>query len=176
MELQTEPSRSVPCHNEPWRTESYHAVEKRHNRAFTSGSITRTCWGATSNPPINLGGREPNCIDTLFSIVCRTQQDIFGRSFHAVKILLEVPASRDWFLDLYVVVLSEQRPETEIRHEASELTTLKPSSEGVGIPRPLRFRVDLEICARRRALRPEAQEVAGLAERSPEDTGGRRTP
>ncbi len=30
-----------------------------------------------------------------FSIVCRTQWEIFGRSFHAVKILLEVPASRD---------------------------------------------------------------------------------
>ncbi len=42
-----------------------------------------------------------------FSIVCRTQRDIFGRSFHAVKFLLEVPASRDWFLDLYVVVQSE---------------------------------------------------------------------
>ncbi len=111
-----------------------------------------------------------------FSIICRTQRDIFGRSFHAVKILLEVPASRDWFLDLYVVVQSERRSETANRQEASELTALKPSSEGAGIPRPLRFRVDLEICARRRPLRPEAHEVAGLAERSPEDTGGRRTP
>ncbi len=74
-----------------------------------------------------------------FSIICRTQRDIFGRSFHAVKILLEVSASRDWFLDLYVVVQSERRSETANRQEASELTTLKPSSEGAGIPRPLRF-------------------------------------
>ncbi len=31
------------------------------NRAFTSCSITRTCWGATlvDNTPINLGGRDP---------------------------------------------------------------------------------------------------------------------
>ncbi len=62
------------------------------NRAFTSCSITRTCWGATlvENTPINLGGRHPNCIWYPFSIVCRTQRDIFGRSFHAAKILLEV--------------------------------------------------------------------------------------
>ncbi len=148
------------------------------NRAFTSFSITRTCWGATSveNTPINLGGRDPNCIWYPFSIVCRTQRDIFGRSFHAVKILLEVPAFRDWFLDLYVVVQSEWHPEMANRQEASELTALKPSSEGAGIPRPLRFRVDPEICARRRPLRPEALEVAGLAEQSSEDTEGRRTP
>ncbi len=56
-------------------------------------------------------GETQTVFDTLFSIVCRTQRDIFGRSFHAVKILLEVPASRDWFLDLYVVVQSERRPE-----------------------------------------------------------------
>ncbi len=100
-----------------------------------------------------------------FSIICRTQRDIFGRSFHAVKILQEVPASRDWFLDLYVVVQSERRSETANRQEASELTTLKPSSEGAGIPRPLRFWVDPEICARQRPLRPEAHEVARLADR-----------
>ncbi len=51
------------------------------NRAFTSCSITRTCWEASlvENTPINLGGRDPNCIDTLLSIIGRTQQDIFGR-------------------------------------------------------------------------------------------------
>ncbi len=65
---------------------------------------------------------------------------------------------------------SERRPETVNRQETSELTTLKPSSEGAGISRPLRFRVEPEICAHRRPLRPEAQEEAGLAERSPEDT------
>ncbi len=134
-------------------------------RGFTSCSITRTCWGATlvKNTPIN-----------SFSIICRTQRDIFVRSFHVVKILLEVPASRDWFLDLYVVVQSERHSEMANQQESSELTALKPSSEGAVIPRPLRFRVDLEICARRRPLCPEAHEVAGLAERSPEDTGGRR--
>ncbi len=148
------------------------------NRASTSCSITRTCWGATSveNTPINLGGRDPNCIWYPFSIVCRTQQDIFGRSFHAVKILLELPESRDWFLDLYVVVQSERCPETANGEEASKLTALKPSSEGAGIPRPLRFRVDPETCACRRPLCPEAHEVAGLAEWSPEDTEGRQTP
>ncbi len=38
------------------------------NRAFTSCSITRTCWGGTSveNTLINLRRRDPNCIDTLF--------------------------------------------------------------------------------------------------------------
>ncbi len=37
------------------------------NRAFISCSITRTCWGATlvENTPINLGGRDPNCIDIV---------------------------------------------------------------------------------------------------------------
>ncbi len=34
---------------------------------------------------------------------------------------------------------SERHPETANRQEASELTTLKPSSEGAGIPRPLRL-------------------------------------
>ncbi len=63
------------------------------------------------------------------------------------KIILEVPASRDWFLDLYVFVWTEQRPETVNRQDASELTALKSSSEGAGTPRPLRFRVDLEIYA-----------------------------
>ncbi len=82
-------------------------------------------------------------------------------------------STRDWFLDLYVFVQSEQRFETAYRPELSELTALKPSSEGAGIPRPLRFRVALEICVRRRPLRPEAHEVAGLAEWSPEDPGGR---
>ncbi len=65
---------------------------------------------------------------------------------------------------------SERRPEMANRQEASELTALKPSSEGAGIPRPLRFQVDLEICAHQRPLHPEAHEVAGLAERSLEDT------
>ncbi len=37
------------------------------NRAFTSCSITRTCWGAT------LGGKHPH---KSFFIVCRTQPDI----------------------------------------------------------------------------------------------------
>ncbi len=92
------------------------------------------------------------------------------------KIILEVPASRDWFLDLYVFVQSEQRPEMVNRQDASELTGLKHSSEGAGISRPLRFRVDLEICARRRPQHPEAHEVAGLADRSPEDIEGRRAP
>ncbi len=57
------------------------------NRAFISSSITRTCWGATSvdKTPMNLGGRDPNCIWYFFSIVCKTQWGIFGRSFHAVK-------------------------------------------------------------------------------------------
>ncbi len=148
------------------------------NRAFTSCSITRTCWGATSveNTPINLGGQHPNCIWYPFSIVCRTQRDIFGRSFHAAKILLEVPACQDWFLDLYVVVQSERHPETANRQEASELTALKHSLEGAGIPRPLRFQVNPEIFACRRPLHPEVHEVAGLAERSPEDTEGRQTP
>ncbi len=91
------------------------------------------------NPPINLGRVRPELYWYPFSIVCRTQRDIFGRSFHTVKFLLEVPASRDWFLDLYVVVQSERHPETANRQEASELTTLKPSSEGAGIPRPLRL-------------------------------------
>ncbi len=53
--------------------------------------------------------------------------------------LLEVPASGDWFLDLYVVVQSERHPETANRQEASELTALKPSSEGAGIPKATRF-------------------------------------
>ncbi len=99
-----------------------------------------------------------------------------GRSFHAVKFLLEVPASRDWFLDLYVVVQLEQRPEMANRQEASELAALKPSSEGAGIPRPQCIRVDLKICTFRRPLRPEAHEMAGLAEQSPENPEGRRTP
>ncbi len=34
---------------------------------------------------MNLGGRDPNCIWYPFSIVCRTQWDIFGRSSHAAK-------------------------------------------------------------------------------------------
>ncbi len=57
------------------------------NRAFISCSNTRTCWWATSvdKTPMNLGGRDPNCIWYPFSIVCRTQWDIFGRSFHAIK-------------------------------------------------------------------------------------------
>ncbi len=92
------------------------------------------------------------------------------------KIILEVPASRDWFLDLYVFVQSERHPEAVNRQETSELTVPKSSSERVGILRPLRFRVDLGICARRRPLRPEAQEVAGFADRSPEDIEGRRAP
>ncbi len=53
-----------------------------------------------------------------------------GRSSHAVKFLLEVPVCRDWFLDLYVVLQLEWRPETANRQEVSELTALKPSSEG----------------------------------------------
>ncbi len=53
--------------------------------------------------------------------------------------LLEVPASGDWFLDLYVVVQSERHPETANRQEASELTALKPSSEGAGIPKATTF-------------------------------------
>ncbi len=53
-----------------------------------------------------------------------------GRSSHAVKFLLEVPVCRDWFLDLYVVLQLERRPETANRQEASEPTALKPSSEG----------------------------------------------
>ncbi len=57
--------------------------------------------------PHKPGRARPELYLYPFSIVCRTQRDIFGRSFHAVKILLEVPASRDWFLDLYVVVQSE---------------------------------------------------------------------
>ncbi len=40
------------------------------------------------------------------------------------KILIEVPISRDWFLDLYVFVQSERRPETVNRQDVSELTTL----------------------------------------------------
>ncbi len=84
----------------------------------------------------------------------------------------EVSASRDWFLDFYVFVQSERCPETVNRQYTSELTALKPSSEGAGILRPLRFRVDLEICACRRPLRPEAHEVAGLADQSPEDVEG----
>ncbi len=92
------------------------------------------------------------------------------------KIILEVPASRDWFLELYVFVRTERRPEMVNRQDASELTALKPSSEGAGSPRPLRFRVDLEICASRRPLRPEAHEVAGLADQSPEDIEGSRSP
>ncbi len=135
------------------------------NRAFTSCSITRTCWGW------HLGGKHPY---KPFFYSLQDPTRYIGRSFHAVKFLLEVPASRDWFLDLYVVVQLERRPETADRQEASALTALKPSSEGAAIPRPLRFRVDLEICARRRP--PEAHEVAGLAERSPEDTEGRWTP
>ncbi len=52
------------------------------NRAFISCSITRTCWGATSvdKTPMN-----PNCIWYPFYIAYRTQWDVFGRSFHAVK-------------------------------------------------------------------------------------------
>ncbi len=72
------------------------------------------------------------------------------------KVLLEVPASRDWLLDLYVVVQSEGRLEMANCQETSELTALKPSSKGASIPGPLRFRVDAEICARRKPLRPEA--------------------
>ncbi len=92
------------------------------------------------------------------------------------KILLEVPASRDWFLDLYVFVRTERCPETVNQQDASELITLKSSSEGAGTPRPLHFWVDLEICARQRPLRPEAHEVAGLADRSPEDIEVRPAP
>ncbi len=102
-----------------------------------------------------------------FSIVCRTQWDIFGRSFHAVKILLQVSASWDWFLDLYVVVQSERCPEMANRQEASELTALKTSSEGAGIQRPLRFRVDAEICARHWPLGPEAHKVDGVGRAVP---------
>ncbi len=92
------------------------------------------------------------------------------------KIVLEVPASRDWFLDLYVFVQSERHPEAVNLQEASELTAPKPSSEGAGIPKPLHFRVDFGIYARRRPLRPEAHEVTGLADQSPEDIEGRRAP
>ncbi len=75
---------------------------------------------------------------------------------------------------LCLVLKSELRPEMANWQEESELTTLKPSSEGAGIPRPLCFRMDPEICPRQRPLRPEAHQVAGLAKRSPEDTEGRR--
>ncbi len=71
-------------------------------------------------------------------------------------ILLEVPGSRDWFMDLFVFVQSERHPEAVNRQEASELTAPKPSWEGLGILRPLRFRVDLGKYARRRPLRLEA--------------------
>ncbi len=112
-----------------------------------------------------------------FSIVCRTQWDIFGRSFHAVKILLQVSASWDWFLDLYVVVQSERCPEMN-RQEASELTALKTSSEGAGIQWPLRFRVDAEICARQRPLGPEEQQSGRGWQsgplRTPKDDGHRK--
>ncbi len=51
------------------------------------------------------------------------------QDFHAVKIQrLEVLASRDWFLDLYVVVQSEGHPEMANREEASKLTDLNPKA------------------------------------------------
>ncbi len=97
--------------------------------------------GVTSveNTPINLGGQTRTVL-IPFSIVCRTQWDIFGRSLHAVKILLDVPASRDWFLDLY----AEWCPETANRQKASELTAMKPSLEGAGTV--CKLRSDHNLC------------------------------
>ncbi len=90
-------------------------------------------------------------------------------------ILQEEPASRDWFLDLYIFVRTERHLEMVNRQDASKLTALKSSSEGVGTPRPLRFRVYVEICVRQRPLRPKAHKVAGLADRW-QDIEGRRAP
>ncbi len=74
------------------------------NRAFTSCFITGPAGGATSVEitPINLGETRTVLIPFLYSLQDPTRY--IGRSFHAVKFLLEVPASRDWFLDLCVVV------------------------------------------------------------------------
>ncbi len=98
---------------------------------------------SVENSPINLGGQTRTVL-IPFSIDCRTQWDIFGRSLHAVKILLDVPASRDWFLDLFVVVQSEWRPETANRQKASELTAMKPSLEGAGTV--CKLRSDHNLC------------------------------
>ncbi len=89
--------------------------------------------------PHKPGRARPGLYWYPFSIVCRIQRDIFGRSFHAVKILLEVPASRDWFLDVYVIVQSERCSETANQQEPSELSALKPSSEGAGILKATKF-------------------------------------
>ncbi len=149
------------------------------NRAFISCSIARTCWGGHlgGQNPHEPGRARPKLYLIPFSYSLSGPNEIYLAEVSTLsKILLAVPASRDWFLDLYLFVQSERRPEAVNRQEASALTVPKPSSEGAGIPRPLRFRVDLGICARWRPLRPEAHEVAGLADRSPEDIEGRRAP
>ncbi len=93
------------------------------NRAFTSCSITRTCWGATlvENTPIN---------PFIYSLQDPTRY--IGRSFHAVKFLLEVPDSRDWFLDLYVVEQLERHLECQDFFSAAFIkviiTVLRPVS------------------------------------------------
>ncbi len=140
------------------------------NRALNYCSITRTCWGATSveNTHINLGGRDANCIDTLFQYFAGPNK-IYWQKFPCCQISTR-GASLSRLVSGFICSCAVRT--TSNRQDASGLTTLKPSSEGAGNPRPLRFRVDLKICVCRRPLRPEAHEVAGLAERSPEDTEG----
>ncbi len=147
------------------------------NRAFTSCSITRTCWGATSvdNTPMNLGGRDPNCIWYPFSIVCRTQRDIFGRSFHAAKNYTR-GTSLSRLVSGFICICVDRT--TSWNGEPAGCVWIDRSEillRGGGHPKATTFPGGpWDICARRRLLRPEAHEVAGLADQSPWDIEGRR--
>ncbi len=67
-------------------------------------SITRTCWGATSVE------NTPETRTVLIPFFYRLQDPTryIWQTFSCCQILLEVPASQYWFMDLYVVVQSER--------------------------------------------------------------------
>ncbi len=81
--------------------------------------------------------------------------------------------SRDWPL-VYLELLS-QCPEAEDQQETAKLAARETPKWVARLSAPLRYRAEeTETCTRWRPLRPEAPLVAGLAERSPEGTEGRR--
>lgn len=69
-----------------------------------------------------------------------------------------------------------QRPETANRQGTTDLTVLEPSSEGQGDPKLLCFQANVGTCAHWELLRPEANKVAGYAERFPEGNKDRQAP
>ncbi len=94
------------------------------------------------NTSINLGWARPRLYWYPFSIVCRTQWEIFGRSFHAVKILLEVPASRDSLVSGFICSCASQNDVLKRQTERNRLNwpLWNPPRRGRASQRPLRFR------------------------------------